>query len=153
MTRNFTRPTQNKEIQVEDPSVRSSDEIQNLIQCEIWESVCGEGEWKWDAPPLNSARAFQRLLRMSSHHHTFVYMHAHVHTCTPHTRMYAQITCTCMQSTAEDTWANLTSEGGLCPLPGTCSCLSAKLLQQHTHTHTYINIHTHFLPSVPGAFK
>lgn len=65
--------------------------------------------------------------------HTFTYV---VHTCTD-THVHAQNTHTCIQSTSRDTWVSLTSEEGLCPLPVTCSCLSAKSILSHTHMHTH----------------
>lgn len=101
--------------------------------------------------------------------HTIAHSSTHTHA---HTRSYMQRThaptSVCMhkthrhvmQSTPVDTWANLTSEGGggvcggvgLCPLPVTCSCPSAK------STHTRINTRKHTFPSslpscLPGAFK
>ena len=110
-------------------------------------------EIKPDRPRLNSVRAFQRLLLMSSHHsHTYTHMHA-LHTCT-RSCMHEQNTQTCMQSTPMDTWAKLTSQVGLWLQSVTCLSPSAKSVTHthaHTHTHTHTRArmqkHTHFLPS------
>lgn len=102
-----------------------------------------ESEIEPDRPPLNSVRAFQRLLLMSSHHCTFIHTHTHtqihartahihplLHVRTKYTDMYAEHTHGHMGK------ADITS--GIMTLSPAC----VPLLSQFSNTHRPAETHT-----------